>query len=135
MTVKLDIVSLPENWEAYIEGGGRIIDRVYVSGEDKGDIDLKVKIPYETAERKISGGFKCIFRELQQKPHLYYDVKAEMKTKDTLKANYNELAGTSDATFTFELEIKNNKQKEENYSLNANAEREAGRLNSSQNRL
>ncbi|NLM75550.1 MAG: hypothetical protein GX187_05600 [Clostridiaceae bacterium] len=123
MTVKLDIVSLPENWEAYIEGGGRIIDRVYVSGEDKGDIDLKVKIPYETAEGKYQVVLNASSGSYSRSLTLYYDVKAEIENQDTLKANYNELAGTSDATFTFELEIKNNKQREENYSLNANAER------------
>ena len=35
MLVNLNIISLPQNWEAFIEGGGRVIDKVYVGKTPK----------------------------------------------------------------------------------------------------
>jgi len=123
MTVMLDIASLPEKWEAYLEGGGRIIDSIYVSGESNGNVDLKVKIPQDVKEGKYQVVLKASTGNYERSLTLYYDVKAEIENRDTLKANYNELTGASDTSFTFELEIRNNKQREENYSLNASTER------------
>ena len=53
MTVDLEIESLPQGWEAYLEGDGRIIEKAYVAEEDV-EMSLTVQIPAEVEEGKYT---------------------------------------------------------------------------------
>jgi len=122
MTVDLEFESVPQGWQAYLEGGGRIIDKAYV-GEEDVDISLTVQIPTEVKEGKYSLVLKATSGEISDRLIMEYDIKSDIENKGTLTANYTELTGSSDTSFSFEIDIKNNKSEAQTYSLAAQAER------------
>ena len=71
MTVDLEIESAPEGWEVYIEGDGRIIDKVYVV--KKKQKYVLVKIP-RCKRRKISSSFERP-REISDQLVMEFDIK------------------------------------------------------------
>lgn len=122
MTVKLDILSLPEGWEAYIEGGGKLIDKVYVAKDDE-SVDLTVKIPKDAKEGKYSVVLGASAGNYSDRLTLEYNIKSDIDNKGTLTTNYTELKGSSDTSFKYEVEIRNNKSEAQTYSLGADADR------------
>ena len=122
MLVNLNVVSLPENWEAFIEGGGKIIDKIYVTGNNQ-NFDLTVKIPDDAGEGKYTVVLEAASGNYSDRLNLEYNIKKEMENKGQLQTNYAELKGSSDTTFDFELKITNNKKEAQTYSLGADVAR------------
>ena len=122
MTVDLEIESLPQGWEAYLEGDGRIIEKAYVAEEDV-EMSLTVQIPAEVEEGKYTVIINAVSGEISDRLVMEYDIKSDIENKGSLTANYTELTGSSDTSFSFELEIKNNKSEAQTYSLTAQVER------------
>ncbi len=121
MTVDLEIESAPEGWEVYIEGDGRIIDKVYV-GEEEAEIRLTVKIPRDVKEGRYQVVLSGTSGEISDQLVMEFDIKYDIDNQGTLTANYKELTGSSDTNFTFDVDIKNNKNETQTYSLVAQAE-------------
>lgn len=122
MTVKLDVLTLPEGWEAYIEGGGKVVDKLYV-GSDPGYVDLTVKVPRDAKEGRYSVVLGASSGGYSDRLTLEYNIKADIDNKGKLTANYNELKGSSNASFKFQVDIRNNKSEAQTYSLGADTER------------
>jgi uncharacterized membrane protein len=122
LTVNLDVISVPEGWEAYIEGGGKVIEKVYVS-DDYERVDLNVKIPVDAKEGKYTVVLGASAGNYSDKLNLEYIIKSDVDNKGTLTTNYTELKGSSDTSFKYELEIRNNKSEAQTYSLGADVER------------
>jgi uncharacterized membrane protein len=122
LTVSLNVVSIPEGWEAYFEGGGKVIEKVYVS-DNYERVDLNVKIPRDVKEGKYTVTIGASAGNYSDKLNLEYNIKSDVDNKGTLTTNYTELKGSSDTSFKYELEIKNNKSEAQTYSLGADVER------------
>ena len=95
MTVDLEIESAPEGWEVYIEGDGRIIDKVYV-GEEEAEIRLTVKIPRDVKEGRYQVVLSGTSGEISDQLVMEFDIKYDIDNQGTLTANYKELTGSSD---------------------------------------
>lgn len=122
ITVALEVLSLPKGWEAYIEGGGRIIDKVYVS-EGERNIDFTLKVPKDVKEGKYDVTLGASSGSYSDQLNLEYNMKADLDNKGMLTTNYTELKGSSDTSFQYEVEIKNNKNEPQTYSLGADVDR------------
>lgn len=122
MLVNLNIISLPQNWEAFIEGGGRVIDKVYV-GKNTQNIVLTVKIPNNVEEGRHTVTLEASSGSYSDRLNLEYNIKEDVDNKGQLQANYSELKGSSDTTFDFEVKITNNKNEDQTYSLGADVQR------------
>ncbi len=122
MTVSLDLDSVPEGWEAFLEGKGRIIDKVYVLDEDV-DISLTVIIPTDVKEGKYTVALNASSGEANDRLVMEYDIKSDIENKGTLTTNYTELTGSSDTSFKYEIKVKNNKSESQSYGLSAQTER------------
>jgi len=120
--IELKILSLPENWEAYLEGGGRIIDRVYVSKDDT-DIYLNVKVPKEAEEGTYNVVLGATSGGYSDRLNMRYIIKPDAENKGEIETNYKELKGSSSTSFKYELQIKNNKNDAQTYSLGADVGR------------
>jgi len=120
--IELQILSLPENWEAYLEGGGRIIDRVYVSKDDI-DIYLNVKVPEEAQEGTYDVVLGATSGGYSDRMNMRFTIKSDSGNKGEIKTNYKELKGSSSTSFKYELQIKNNKNDTQTYSLGADVGR------------
>ena len=122
LTVNLDLDSVPEGWEAFLEGRGRIIDKVYISDEDV-DVSLTVIIPTDAKDGKYTVTLFASSGEFNDNLVMEYNIKSDIDNKGTLTTNYTELTGSSDTSFKYEIEIKNNKSEPQSYSLAAQTER------------
>ncbi|MFZ5944044.1 MAG: NEW3 domain-containing protein [Bacillota bacterium] len=122
LTTKLEVLSLPEGWEAYIEGGGKVIDKIYLS-ENMGRVDLTVKIPKDSEEGNYTVVLGASSGNYSDRLNLEYRIKSDLDNKGKLTTNYSELKGSSDTSFKYEVDITNNKSGAQTYSLGADAER------------
>ncbi len=122
MLVYLNLESVPEGWEAFLEGGGRVIDKVYALDEDV-NISLTVIIPTDVKEGKYTVTLDASSEVANDRLVLEYNIKSDIDNKGTLTTNYTELTGSSDTSFKYEIKIKNNKSEPQSYSLSALTER------------
>jgi len=121
LTVSLNVISVPKGWEAYFEGGGKVIEKVYVSDKEQ-QVDLNVKIPKDVKEGKYTVTIGASAGNYSDKLNLEYSIKSDADNKGKLTTNYTELKGSSDTSFKFELELRNNKSEAQTYSLGADVE-------------
>ncbi|MGI6084093.1 MAG: NEW3 domain-containing protein [Acetivibrionales bacterium] len=123
LLVNLNIVSLPENWEAFIEGGGKIIDKIYIVNDDNEIFYLTVKIPNDVQEGRYTVVLDASSGSYSNRLNLEYVIKKDIDNKGQLQTNYTELKGSSDATFDYEIKLTNNKNESQTYSLGADVGR------------
>ncbi len=121
--VALTVKSAPEGWEAYFEGNGNQVQRVYVDRKDSSYVTFNVKIPAEAKEDtyKITlladgGGGASDTLNLELK------VSEQELTKGNFTSQYPELKGAATATFKFSINLLNNSSKDQSYSLSAQPE-------------
>ena len=120
--VSLKIISLPKNWSAYIEGGGKIIDKIYV-GSNTQTFSFTVKIPNDIEQGRYTVTLEASSGSISDRLDLEYFIKDDIDNKGQLQANYTELKGSSDTTFDFEVKLTNNKNEAQTYSLGADVQR------------
>ncbi|NLM44731.1 MAG: hypothetical protein GX201_12095 [Clostridiales bacterium] len=120
--IEMKILSMPENWEAYLEGGGRIIDRVHVT-KDNAIIYLNVKVPKEAEEGDYTVVLEASSGGYSDRLNMRYTIKSDIENKGDIETNYKELKGSSNTSFKYELKIKNNKNDSQTYSLGAEVDR------------
>lgn len=118
--VELRIDSCPEEWQASLEGRGRKISQVFVSGQSSEMVDLKVQIP-ENAQEEVYTITVAALRggSLLDSLKLTVNISETPAGEDRLKAQYSELKGPADATFNYKLSLTNNGTDEQAYSLGA----------------
>jgi len=122
--VKLSIDEIPDGWEAYFEGMGKPIHRVFVKNSDYTNVNFNVKIPSETKE----GNYKIVLsaageNAVSNKLELEFDVSEKEMVKSKFLAQYPELQGPANAVFEFKIDLANNGSNEQSYSLSAQAPR------------
>ncbi|MFZ7102405.1 MAG: NEW3 domain-containing protein [Peptococcaceae bacterium] len=122
-TVEIAVVSLPEGWEAYLEGGGKVVDKIHVSQQYEGKVGLTVKIPKDAQEGPYQVVLSASSGNYSDRLDLEYNIKSAIDNTGKLSTNYTELKGSSETSFKYEVNIKNNKGEAQTYSLGADVER------------
>ncbi|MGI6669352.1 MAG: NEW3 domain-containing protein [Acetivibrionales bacterium] len=122
--IKLAIEDIPDGWEAYFEGMGKQISRVFVKSNDFTTVSFNVKIPPETSE----GSYRIVLAAAgdnyaSNKLELDLDVSEKEMVRGKFIAQYPELQGPSGAIFKFKVDLANNGSKDQSYSLGAQAPR------------
>ncbi|HHW49606.1 MAG TPA: hypothetical protein GXX14_13470 [Clostridiaceae bacterium] len=122
--VKLSVESIPDGWEAYFEGMGKPIHRVFVKNNDYTNVTFNVKIPSETNE----GNHKIVLTatgedSVSDTLELDIDVSEKEIVRGKFLAQYPELQGPTGAIFKFKVDLANNGSKDQSYSLSAQAPR------------
>lgn len=122
-TVELEIVSIPDGWEGFFEGGTQIIHKVHADTKYNETVNLNLKMPDDVADGVYEVTVRATSGSLSDTLTLEYHVESEMENLGEMSVNYAELKGPSDASFTFPVTIDNNKKEELTYSLGADVER------------
>ncbi|MGI6777649.1 MAG: NEW3 domain-containing protein [Acetivibrionales bacterium] len=122
--VKLAVEVIPDGWEAYFEGMGKPIHRVFVQNDDYTSVNFNVKIPSETNE----GNYKILLtatgdNSASDTLELDIDVSEKEMVRGKFLAQYPELQGPTGAIFKFKVDLANNGSKDQSYSLSAQAPR------------
>ena len=116
--VDLEVDGLPDGWTASFRGGGLVIDGVFVDPEDPPEVTLDVEVaagattPATLTVRATSGSLEDTLT-LDLRP-------AEAAAGDvTLEAEFAQLSGASDATFTFNVDLNNDTPAEATFNISA----------------
>jgi uncharacterized membrane protein len=105
--VSLELSGVPEGWSASLLGGGFVVDGVSVTSgkaaEVRLDVDVPADAPATTSTLRVTargGGAQDVLP-------ISVRVNAEAAGDITLTTSTPTLTGASDATFTFDLQLKN----------------------------
>ncbi len=124
--VALSVESLPNGWNAYFEGNGNPVSRVYVddaaSDSNVVSVDLVIVVPDNTAAGTNSVVVKAT-GENGAVDTLQLDVALSQEefAQGKLSAQYQEQQGPSSTTFNYAMTLTNNNSKAQSYSLSASA--------------
>lgn len=124
--VALAVGELPEGWDAYFEGDGNPVSRVYVddasSDHNVAGVNLVIVIP-DDAKAGDNSVTVTATGENGASDTLQLDVTLsdEKFTQGKLAAQYQEQQGSSSTTFNFSMALTNNNSKSQSYSLSASA--------------
>jgi uncharacterized membrane protein len=123
--VELSIESIPQGWEGFFEGEGRVVHKVFVSkgssDDDSQELSFKVRVPSDVAEGSYQVNLKATGQGASDTLTLDLVVSEEIHGAGKLVAQYPELQGPASATFKFRVDLTNDSSKERLYSLGANA--------------
>lgn len=105
--VDLAIDGVPSGWTATFRGGGSVIDGAFVRASASPEITLDVDVPEGTAGGNNRLTIRATSGDLRET--LAVDVRvAEQAAGDiTLTTDNPEVEGSTDETFTFNLDLKN----------------------------
>ena len=121
--IDLSLSGVPSGWTASLHGGGFVVGAVQTSGSTATDVRLDVDVP------ATATGTTTITVTAQgngAKVALPLDIKSEANVSGEVKveSDYATLRGASDQTFTFNLNVSN--QKEEDLTYSATGQGPAG---------
>lgn len=118
----LSVVSIPEGWSGYFEGGGSEISRVYVKSGDTGAAaTFCVDIPAETEQGTYTITLRAAGGGLTSDLTLTLTVAQEESGGSALTTEYAQQEGSAGTSFSFSTTIQNDTSKEQNYSFSSNA--------------
>lgn len=118
-SIELAVQSAPEGWEGSFQGLGKTVHRVFVKNRSFETVDYKLTVPVDTAE----GTYQIILRAkgagASDSLTLELKVSSASLAESKLVSQYPELQGPGSAMFKFRMDLTNNRNKEQSYSLGA----------------
>ena len=119
----VQIASLPEGWEGYLQGGSYEVSRVHVANGGEGtSLTLHLTVPDSLEE----GTYDVVVdasasEEIYDSLTLSFNVKAVNAGAGSFTTEYPEQEGTAGTTFSFSTTLINNGLSAQSYSLASNA--------------
>lgn len=118
----LSVVSIPEGWSGYFEGGGSEISHVYVkTGDTDAAAAFCLDIPAEAEQGTYTVTLRASGGGLTSSLTLTLTVAQEESGGSALTTEYAQQEGSAGTSFSFSTTIQNNTSKEQNYSFSSNA--------------
>lgn len=106
--IDLDVAGVPASWRATLIGGGTVVNRVQLNGDDPAEVRLDVTIPADaTGTTRIT--VAASDNESSVDLPLDIQVEADAGGEVSLTAEVPGLRGDSDTNFTFNLQVVNDK--------------------------
>ena len=105
--VDLAIDGVPSGWTAQFRGGGAVIDGAFVKASSSPEITLDVDVPEGTAGGNNRLTIRATSGDLRESLAVDVRVTEQAAGDVTLTTDNAEVEGSSDETFTFNLDLKN----------------------------
>jgi uncharacterized membrane protein len=121
--VEIRMVSVPDNWEWTLEGGGRSVDRVFVDGNSYENIKLNIDIPADAKEGRYQVVLEARGTGSSSRLTIDMQIKEDAKQSSEISVEYPDLEGSPSTAFKFRVDITNNSSQAQSYSLAANVPR------------
>jgi uncharacterized membrane protein len=121
--VNISIVSAPRNWKTTLEGRGKIVHKVFVEGNSYQDVDLTIDIPADTKKGDYQVVIEANGNVGKDRLTLDLKVREQIRKESKLVTEYPELQGTASTNFNFRVDIINNSNESQSYSLGAQVPR------------
>jgi uncharacterized membrane protein len=106
--IDLELTGVPASWDASLLGGGTVVNRVQLDGKAATEVRLDVTVPADaTGTTRIT----VVASDSESRVELPLDIKVEADAggEVTLDTEADALRGDSDTTFTFNLQVVNDK--------------------------
>jgi uncharacterized membrane protein len=116
--IDLEVTGVPESWNASLLGGGTVVNRVQLDGNDPAEVRLDVSIPADaTGTTRIT----VVASDNESRVELPLDILVETDAggEVTLTAEVDALRGDSDTDFTFNLQVVNDKAEDLTFTTTA----------------
>ena len=119
----VEIASLPEGWEGYLQGGSYEVSQVYVpNGAEGTSLTLHLTVPDALEEGTYQVTVDAaVNEEIRDSLTLSFIVKEVNAGAGSFTTEYPEQEGTSGTTFSFSTTLINNGLSAQSYSLSSNA--------------
>ena len=106
--IDLEVRGVPASWRATLIGGGSVVNRVQLNGDDPAEVRLDVTIPADaTGTTRIT--VNASDSESSVDLPLDIEVEADAGGEVSLTAEVPGLRGDSDTNFSFNLQVVNDK--------------------------
>jgi uncharacterized membrane protein len=109
--VELALVGVPDGWTASLRGGGNVVDAVSVTPDEPGEVRLDVEVPADavTGTDAIVEAFQVVATGGGAADRLPLTIRVDAQAAGdiSLTTGTPALTGSSDATFSFELQFRN----------------------------
>ncbi|MFZ6020503.1 MAG: NEW3 domain-containing protein [Chloroflexota bacterium] len=106
--VNLEVVGLPDGWEASFRGGSRIVDAVYLDGETTVNVDVRIEPPANPEAGKYT--LKVVAKGKTQTAEMPITLTVKEKLPPRLSLDMDGLPvqrGTPSSTFRYTVTLKN----------------------------
>ena len=117
--VALEMSGVPEGWTASLLGGGFVVDGVSVTPSADGEVRLDVDVPADAPEGTTTMRLTARGGGAQDVLPISIRTNAEAAGDVALTTSTPTLTGASDATFTFDLQYKNDTAQDLTVSVTA----------------
>lgn len=117
----VDVLSMPEGFEGYIQGGSYQVSRVYVENGGEAEVKLHLTVPRELAEGSYSVVVGASAGSAYDELELRLDAAEQHGGQGSFSSEYPSQEGSSDTSFSFSTTLINNGLTTRSYSLSANA--------------
>ena len=119
----VEITSLPEGWEGYLQGGSYEVSQVYVpNGAEGTSLTLHLTVPDALEEGTYQVTVDAaVNEEIRDSLTLSFIVKEVNAGAGSFTTEYPEQEGTAGTTFSFSTTLINNGLSAQSYSLSSNA--------------
>lgn len=119
----VEIASLPEGWEGYLQGGSYEVSRVHVANGGEGTaLTLHLTVPDALEEGTYDVVVDAsVSEEIQDSLTLSFQVNEVNAGAGSFTTEYPEQEGTAGTTFSFSTTLINNGLSTQSYSLSSNA--------------
>lgn len=118
-TVALQLGGVPDGWKASLIGGGFVVDSVAVTPDAPGKVRLDVDVPADAANGSKALSVTARGGGAQDVLPITIRVNAEAAGDITLTTSTPELTGSSDASFSFDLQLQNDTAQDVTVSVTA----------------
>jgi uncharacterized membrane protein len=117
--VDLELAGAPTGWTASLRGGGNIVDAVSVTPDEPGEIRLDVDVPADATAGTQSLRITGVGGGARDVLTVSIRVDAEAAGDVSLTTSTPVLTGSSDATFSFDLQFQNDTPQDVTLSVTA----------------
>jgi uncharacterized membrane protein len=126
VALSVDPDTLPAGWEAYFEGGGNPVSRVYVDDADSDNNIVTVNLVLDIPEDVASGPNTIIVKAQGENGaadtlRLDVNIEEEEYKQGKLVSQYQEQQGSSTTIFSYTMTLTNSSSKAQAYTLSAGA--------------
>ena len=123
MDADVSIVSLPENWEGYLQGGSYQVSRVHVkSGEQGAVMTLHLTVPKDLTEGTYHATVQAVSQNgASDSLELTFQMSGQKAGAGSFTSEYPQQEGASGTSFSFSTTRINNGLTAKSYSLSSNA--------------
>ncbi len=117
----LDIQGLPEEIDAYLQGGSFRINRIHIPDGQSEDISLRMTVPQDAAENYDFSVTASTPEGAQDKADIHISVGEQEEKGGMFTAEYPKQAGAAGTTFSFSTTLVNNSMTPQSYNFSDNA--------------